>query len=139
MNQSEREALLDVTRAVMHTLDQWELDTAQTREILGLQGKFGARDFKRFREGQSMLPQDQVVLRRANYLLRIADAIRTAYPMNPRMVGSWIHQRQRRFNRRTPLTMILEGGEEGLSAVLAEIDCTFSWDCTGSKPVTHSS
>jgi hypothetical protein len=28
---------------------------------------------------------------------------------------------------------MLEGGDSGLIAVLSELDCTFSWDLTGSK------
>jgi hypothetical protein len=138
MSTVQEEALVDITRAVMHTLDQWELNTDQLQVILGLPTNVRARQFNKYREGQETLPPEPEVLRRATYLLRIADAIRTAYPMNPRMVGRWVHQGQRRFGKRTPLQMILEGGEEGLSAVLAEIDCTFSWDCTGSKPTTYA-
>ena len=101
--------------------------------ILGMPDSVKARSFVRFREGSAAFPGDPGVLRRAQYLLRIADALRTAYPMNPKMSGRWIHQGQRRFGRRTPLSMILEGGETGLVAVLSELDCTFSWDCTGSQ------
>ena len=79
-----------------------------------------------------MLPDDPVVLRRARYLLRIADALRTTYPRNPRMSGRWVRQGHRRFGRRSPLSMILRDGESGLIAVLSELDCTFSWDLTGS-------
>jgi len=139
MTTAEEQALIDITRAVMHTLDQWSLDTEQMQTILGLPSSVRARSFNKFREGHEALPRDPDVLRRAQYLLRIADALRTAYPMNPRMSGRWVNQGQRRFGKRTPLSMILEGGEDGLSAVLAELDCTFSWDCTGSTPVTSGS
>ena len=91
----------------------------------------------RYRRCESSLPDDPETLKRAKYLLRIADALRTAYPMNPRMSARWIHQGQRRFGRRTPLSMILEDGETGLVAVLSELDCTFAWDCSGSKAVSQ--
>ncbi|MGV6827021.1 MAG: DUF2384 domain-containing protein [bacterium] len=136
MSEAQRDPMLDVTIAVMNLLDEWKLNTAQLQAILALPENVRARSFNKFREGREALPAEPIVVRRAQYLLRIADALRTAYPMNPKMKGTWIHQRQRRFGRRTPLTMILEGGEAGLSAVLSELDCTFSWDCTGSKPVT---
>ena len=68
---------------------------------------------------------------------RIADALRTTYPRNPRMSGRWVRQGHRRFGRRSPLSMILRDGESGLIAVLSELDCTFSWDLTGSKSMGY--
>jgi len=53
------------------------------------------------------------------------------------MAGQWVKMRHRRFRNRTPLQMIFEGGEMGLVAVLSELDCTFSWDMTGSKATTY--
>ena len=87
----------------------------------------------KLREGIEVLPEDPKVLRRAGYLLRISDALRTTYPRNPEMAGRWIRQGHRRFGKRTPLAIMLDGGESGLIAVLSELDCTFSWDLTGSK------
>ena len=84
-----------------------------------------------------VLPDDPAVLRRARYLLRISDALRTTYPLNPRMSGRWVRQGHRRFGRRSPLSIILRDGESGLIAVLSELDCTFSWDLTGSKPMGY--
>ena len=133
MSEQKDQALMDITRAVMGLLDDWKLDNETMHLVLGMPDSVKSRSFVRFRQGSAAFPEDQAVLRRAQYLLRIADALRTAYPMNPKMSGRWIHQGQRRFGRRTPLSMILEGGETGLVAVLSELDCTFSWDCTGSR------
>jgi len=58
--------------------------------------------------------------------------LRTTYPCNPEMAGRWIRMRHRRFRNKTPLHMLLNEGETGLIAVLSELDCTFSWDLTGS-------
>lgn len=132
-NQEQKTALRQITMAVMELLDSWNLSTKEMQVILRLPENFRARAFVKFREGHETLPDDTDVLRRANYLLRIADALRTTYPLNPKMSGRWINQRHRRFGRRTPLSMILNGGEGGLIAVLAELDCTFSWDITGSS------
>lgn len=139
MSETKQQALKDITQAVMYMLDGWRLDNEQMRGLLGLPDDVKARMMNRYRDGQASLPDDPRVLRRAQYLMRISDSLRTAYPMNPRMAARWIHQRQRRFNSRTPLSMILDGGEEGLMAVLAEVDCTFSWDMTGSTPATYNS
>jgi hypothetical protein len=133
----QQQALGDITRAVMTLLDSWQLDAREIQSVLCLPEKTRARALNKFREGTDTLPDDPVVLRRAGYLLRISDALRTTYPMNPRMSGRWVRQGHRRFGRRTPLSIILNDGESGLIAVLSELDCTFSWDLTGSTPTTH--
>lgn len=136
MKSEQEQARVQVTQAVMGLLDAWGLEARQMQQILLLPDTFRARAFQKLRDGHQSLPDDPDTLRRARYLLRIADALRTTYPCNPKMVGRWVNQRHRRFGRRTPLSMILDGGEGGLIAVLAELDCTFSWDLTGSQPTT---
>jgi hypothetical protein len=137
MSDVKQQALTDITRAVMHLLDGWKLETAQMQALLALPSDMRARAFNRLREGAATLPDDPAVLRRANYLLRIADSLRTTYPLNPEMSGRWIRQPHRRFGKRSPLSIILNDGESGLIAVLSELDCTFSWDLTGSKAVSN--
>jgi hypothetical protein len=139
MSDEKQTALADITRAVMNLLDGWKLDSREMQAVLALPDDVRARTFNKYREGNAVLPDDQTVLRRAQYLLRIADSLRTTYPLNPDMSGRWIRQPNRRFGRRSPLSIILNDGERGLIAVLAELDCTFSWDLTGSKPVTYGS
>jgi len=132
MIEQQQKALGEITQAVMSLLDSWKLDTGEIQAVLCLQKNVRARALNKFRDGSDVLPDDPEVLRRAGYLLRISDALRTAYPMNPRMSGRWVRQGHRRFGRRTPLSIILSDGESGMIAVLSELDCTFSWDLTGS-------
>ncbi|WP_456418279.1 MbcA/ParS/Xre antitoxin family protein [Thiolapillus sp.] len=132
----QQQAMADITRAVMHLLDKWKLDNKTMHQILAMPDTVKTRNFAAFRDGKAVFPNHPDVLRRSQYLLRIADALRTAYPMNPKMVGRWIHQGQRRFGGRTPISMILADGETGLVAVLSELDCTFAWDCSGSRAVS---
>jgi hypothetical protein len=135
--QQQQEALSDLTLAVMGLLDSWELDSREIQGILCLPEKTRIRGLNKLREGTEVLPEDPKVLRRAGYLLRISDALRTTYPLNPRMAGRWVRQAHRRFGRRSPLAIILRDGESGLIAVLSELDCTFSWDLTGSKSMGY--
>jgi hypothetical protein len=135
----KQEALRQITQAVMSLLDAWELNTEQMQAMLMLPGDVRARALQKYRDGREVLPDSPDTLRRANYLLRIADALRTTYPCNPRMTGRWVKQPHRRFGRRTPLSIILNGGEGGLVAVLSELDCTFSWDLTGSSNTSRTS
>ena len=133
----QQQALGEITRAVMGLLDSWQLETREIQGVLCLPEKMRTRALNKFREGTDVFPDDPAVLRRAGYLLRISDALRTTYPMNPRMSGRWVRQGHRRFGRRTPLSIILNDGESGLIAVLSELDCTFSWDLTGSTATTY--
>ena len=139
MSNDQQQALLQITQAVMGLLDSWELETQQVQQLLLLPETVRARALQKFRDGYEPLPDDPDTLRRARYLLRIADALRTTYPCNPKMSSRWVKQRHRRFGSRTPLSMILNEGEGGLIAVLAELDCTFSWDLTGSRAPSASS
>jgi len=133
MSDEKEQAMMQVTQSVMRLLDSWELNTKEMQAILCLPENVRARAFNKFREGNTAFPDEPDTLRRAQYLLRIAEALRTTYPRNPQMSGRWIKQAHRRFGRRTPLSIILNDGEGGLVAVLSELDCTFSWDLTGSK------
>jgi hypothetical protein len=134
MTDAKQSALSDITRTVMSIVDSWGLQVAEMQRLLDLPENVRARAFNKFREGQASLPDDPSVLRRAQYVIRIGDALRTTYPLNPRMGERWVRQRHRRFGGRTPLAIILGDGESGMIAVLSELDCTFSWDLTGSKP-----
>lgn len=138
MDDNQQRDLQAITLAVMQLLDTWELDGAQIQRLLCLPADFRTRTLAKVRMGHQSLPDDPQVLVRANLLLRIADALRTAYPRNPRMSGRWIRQPHRRFGSRTPLTILLDDGEPGLVSVLSELDCTFSWDMTGSQAASSA-
>lgn len=131
-SETQSNALKQITQAVVSLLDSWRLQTAEMQHLLGLPANVRTRMFNKYRDGNAFLPDDPEVLRRAMYLLRINDALRTTYPMNPKMSERWIRQPQRRFRGQTPLSMIMESGENGMILVLCELDCTFSWDMTGS-------
>ena len=128
-----QQTLLELTRAVVRMMESWGLGTEQMSAALALPEQAGAATFHRYREGQESLPDEANVLRRAQYMLRISDALRTTYPRNPEMAAHWIRRGHRRMGRRTPLDVILAGDEAGIISVLSELDCTFSWDMTGSK------
>lgn len=124
---------LQMTRATMNVLDSWGLDTNQMRELLGLPANVRARAFNRYRQN-TPFPDDPQIHRRAGYILRIAEALRTTFPTNPYMGGRWIRQGHRRFGQRTPLSVMMQD-EAGLIAILAQLDCNFAWDQSGSKVV----
>jgi hypothetical protein len=129
----DRESLMRMTRATMRVMDSWGLDTEQVLALLAMPDSVRARAVNGFRR-ETPFPDNPVVKRRASYILRIADALRTTFPTSPNMASRWIRQGHRRFGQSTPLAVMLQG-EEGLVAILAQLDCTFAWDLSGSKAV----
>ncbi len=123
--------LTQLTQATMAVLDSWALETPQVMALLALPRTVRARHVPGFRQTRSF-PDEPQVRRHAQYILRIADALRTTFPANPAMAGHWIRQGHRRFGQQTPLSVMLQG-EEGLVSVLAQLDCTFHWDQSGSR------
>jgi hypothetical protein len=129
-NSEER---MSFTRATMQVLDNWGLEAQQMHALLAMPTTVRTRAFKSFRN-ETPFPQDPAVDKRAGYVLRIAEALRTSFPTNPKMGGRWIRQGHRRFGNQSPLSVMLQG-EDGLVAILAQVDCTFAWDQSGSKAV----
>lgn len=133
LNPEERQGL---TRAVMELLDEWGLGSAQQVAVLDLPGKVGARMLRRYHEN-TPFPDTPEVNRRIGYLLKIADALRTTYPRNARMGTRWMKQRHRRLRNHTPLNLMVESGESGMALVLAQLDCVYAWDLSGSDPAPY--
>ncbi len=130
-NEMPYESRVLLTRATMSILDSWRLRPEEMQAVLGLPEKTRARSLQKFRTHEPF-PDEPEIHRRADYVLRIAGALRTTYPTNPHMGWRWLRQKHRRLGR-TPLSVLLEEGEDGLVQILAELDCTFCWDLSGSK------
>lgn len=115
-----------MARQTMSVLDQWHLNTDEIVAILALPDKTRGRQLDRFRNGEA-LPDESALLTRAQHIVGIADALRTSFPRNSRIGARWLITPHRRFRRRTPLSLMLEDGINGLCRVRAELDCSFSW------------
>ena len=131
MTEMSLEHRMTLTKATMSILDSWKLGQEEMSTVLGLPEKVRARGFQKFRSYEPF-PDNETVHRRVDYLLKIAGALHTTYPTNRTMGGRWLRQTHRRFGCAT-LSVMLKDGENGLVAVLAELDCTFCWDLSGSK------
>jgi hypothetical protein len=126
------EGRMTVTRGIMHMLDGWGLSGQDVIKILDLPASVRPRNVARFRD-ETPFPDEPQVMKRVDYLLRISDALRTYFPRNPEMRAIWMRRGNRKFGKRAPLALMVEGGESGLINVLSHLDCTYAWDCTGSK------
>jgi hypothetical protein len=125
----ERQTL---TRRTMDLLEGWGLGASDIIRILSLPEQVKARAVARFRE-EEPFPDDPTVNRRVAYLMRIDEALHTYFPRNPEMRSIWVRRGNRQFGKRTPIAVMVEGGERGIVTVLSHLDCTFAWDQTGSK------
>ncbi len=130
--QWSEEDRLELTRAVMDLLDGWGLQAKDMLVVLDMPESVKARSMGRYRDGSTPLPDEPRVMHRIGFLLRISEALRTYFPTNPQMRARWMRQANRRLRKQAPLAVIVEGGEPGLMAVLAELDCTYAWDLSGS-------
>lgn len=122
---------LAITRGVMNMFESWGLRAEEIMALLDMQGK--ARHLSQYRYNKP-LPDNPEIMRRVEYLVRIDDALRTTYPTNPSMGKRWLRQRNHKFNKHSPLSMMIGDGEQGMIYVLSRLDCTFAWDQSGSKP-----
>lgn len=122
---------LAITRGTMNLLESWGLHADEMMALLNMQGK--PRHFTQYRYN-TPFPDEPGLMRRIEYLVRIDEALRTTYPTNPTMGKRWLRQRNQKFNRHSPLSMMIDDGERGLAYVLSRLDCTYAWDQSGSKP-----
>lgn len=129
MTKEERTAL---TKATMALLDDWGLNGAEIINVLGLPAKTRFRHLEHFRR-DTAFPSDKQIMLRIEHLIGIADALRTTYPLNSRIGIIWLRKPHRRLAHRAPLAAIVEDGLDGLRSVRAELDCSYSWECSTNR------
>lgn len=123
LNQEERAAL---ARGIMSILDKWGLSASEQVTLLNLPEKTPTRMLRRYRD-DTPFPDIREVNERIEHIIGIADALRTSYPHNPSMGLVWMKQRNKRFQRRAPVTVMVEDGLDGIVAVRSHLDCAFDW------------
>lgn len=126
MTKQERTVLTNTTMAL---LDDWGLGAADIINVLGLPSSTRFRQLEHYRR-DTPFPSDEQIMLRIEHLIGIADALRTTYPLNARIGVVWMRKPHRRLAQRTPLTVIVEDGLDGLRSVRAELDCAYSWECS---------
>ncbi|HFD80902.1 MAG TPA: DUF2384 domain-containing protein [Gammaproteobacteria bacterium] len=128
MSEEER---LELTRGILNMLDDWGIAARDQLALLGMEDA-PAREVKRLRESRP-LPDDPEIMQRVEHLICIADALRTTYPFSRRMGKLWMHKPNRKFRQRTPVATMVEDGMVGIISVRSYLDCSFSWDMSGSR------
>lgn len=131
MSEMTHDEMLELTRAILNMLDDWGVQASDQLTLLGLED-LPVRDLRKMKDSRA-LPDQPEVMTRIEHLISIADALRTTFPFSREMGKLWMHKPNRRFRKRTPLATMIEDGMVGLISVRAHLDCTFSWDQSGSK------
>lgn len=117
---------LQLTRAVMHALDDWKLDGEHILSVLALPDDIKVRHLAQFRKSRAF-PDTPDVNERLRHILGIIDALATSYPTNPRMSLFWMTRVSKKFDDRSPIQVIVEDDLEGLVTIRKHLDCSYDW------------
>lgn len=121
------EEMTVLTQAVIHHLDEWNISQEDMLTVLGLPEEVRPRHLSQYRQGMKTLPQSEDMMHRIDHLVGIADALRTTFPFSSQMRVLWLQKPHRRFQKRSPLAVMLGEGTEGLMRVRIEVDCSYGY------------
>jgi len=116
------------TRNMIALLDEWGVQDSDQVQLLGLSDDTRSRQIRSYRQGSSILPEDETrVNEYIDHLLGIADALRTSNPCNYAAGAAWMNRENYRFKDRTPLNAMIEDGINSIVAVRIHLDCAYDW------------
>ena len=123
------EKRLALSKIVFNVLRDWGISEADQVNLLGFPKTTKPRALQRY-SNDTPLPNDEQITERVTHILEIAEALRTTYPRNYGMAKKWLKAPHRRFNKCTPIEIMLAEGVSGLIAVRADLDCAYAWSLT---------
>lgn len=115
-----------ISGKVVSYLDSWQVSSEEMLAILGAP-EIKPRHLPHYRKMTKAFEQTKEVMQRINHVVGIADALRTTFPHSDTMRLRWLRQPHRRFRKKTPLAVILDGGVNGLLKVRVEVDCAYGY------------
>ena len=127
-----------LTQAVVHHLDEWKISAEAMLCVLGLPEEVRPRHMQQYRQGDKAFPQTEDIMHRIDHLVGIADALRTTFPFSSQMRVMWLQKPHRRFQKRSPLAVMLDEGTDGLMKVRIEVDCAYGYHISEAMRVNQS-
>lgn len=127
MSDFSNEEMSALTQAVVTHMDEWKIGAEEMLNILGMEDDAKPRHLNSYRQGAKSLPQNTDVLKRIDHIVGISDALRTTFPFSSQMRVMWLQKPHRRFQKRTPLSVMLDEGVNGLQKVRIEVDCSYGY------------
>ena len=116
-----------LTHTVLDCMDDWKISAEEMLSLLGLSDAIRPRQLNSYRNGDRSFPPESDVLQRIDHITGITDALRTTFPFSNQMRVMWLQKPHRRFQKRTPLSVMLDEGADGLQKVRVEVDCTYGY------------
>jgi len=110
----------------MEMLDNWGVSHENKLRLLDMPPDIKVRAVRRFYIDRPF-PDSKQMFERLDHLLGIADAIRTSYPLNEQMASFWLNKKNSRFENKSPLEFMIEGGTVNIIQVRAHLDCAWDW------------
>jgi hypothetical protein len=116
---SSQDSRKRLAKMVMALFDHWGLSSADQALLLGLSAETRAT-IARYRKG-APLAENIDLLGRAGHLLGIHKSLRIMFPHDRDLAYAWVTTPNRRFEGKTPLS-IMQSGYEGLLAIRRYLD-----------------
>lgn len=123
---SEPDHNIKVTNAVMHILDEWQLDGEHILAIMAFPKNVKVRHLSQYRH-DTPFPDTPEVQERLRHILGIIDALSTSYPTNPKMSLFWMTRSSKKFKNRSPIQVMVEDDLEGIIQIRKHLDCSYDW------------
>jgi len=117
---------IELTKAVMHTFDDWKFAGEQILSVMSLPDEIKVRHLSKYRQSTAF-PDTPKVNERFRHILGIIDALATSYPTNPKMSLFWMARKNKKFKNRSPIQVIIEDDLEGLVTIRKHLDCSYDW------------
>ena len=118
---------IDLTFSLMNVMQNWELSDRVQAQLLALPEQFKVRSLYLYRQGDKTLDYTQPMLTRAKALMGIYESLGTTYPANRNYGTIWLKRPMKKFDKKTPLEIMLEG-DVGIKRIWHFLDCTQSWN-----------
>lgn len=112
-----REEQSVLVRATVRIFRSWKIDDAQA---CGIVGELDVRQFQRWEHGDSGTPSE-AVLERMALVLTIHASLRRLYRERERGYA-WMQRPNFAFEGRSPITLIVTGGDEALLRLKCYLD-----------------
>ncbi len=120
------EEMKRISSKVIGYLDSWHVSAEEILFILGVP-EIKPRHLPQYRKMEKAFEQTEEMMQRIDHVVGIADALRTTFPHSDTMRLRWLRQPHRRFRKKTPLSVILGTGINGLLRVRVEVDCAYGY------------
>lgn len=132
VTQYDEKARLKMGHQIIALFELWQVSLEDQHTLLGLPDSVRKRNIQKYGEDEP-LPDHEEVIKRAEHLMGIGDALRTYFPNSSHARSRFLRSNSKKFPRATPLQIMVQDGLSGLIRIRAHLDCTYAWDISGSQ------